>query len=70
MEGSSFRAATDENVGSFSPERDFIGAYAPYGNVAQLAEHLIVNQRGAGSSPAVSAIGLPAPLGNVSQGRR
>ena len=46
----------DENVGSFSPEREFMGAKASYGNVAQLAEHLTVNQRGAGSSPAVSAI--------------
>lgn len=54
--GRTSHAVPDENVGSFSPEREFMGAKAPYGNVAQLAEHLTVNQRGAGSSPAVSAI--------------
>lgn len=48
-----------------------MGAKAPYGDVAQLAEHLTVNQRGAGSSPAVSAIQDSSHLlKSVSQRRR
>ncbi len=60
-------AVPEENVGSFSPGREFMGARAPYGSVAQSVEQRTVNPWAAGSSPAVSAIGPRAPLHDVAQ---
>ena len=55
------RLEKDENVESFSPAMDFIGAYAPYAIVAQLVEQLPRKHQVVGSNPTDSPIGRVAP---------